>query len=47
MHGTTDGQAMTGFINVLTALVMALIVLGVYNLQPWLERWDRDRHFED
>jgi hypothetical protein len=26
---------------------MVLAVVGLNNLQAWLERWDYDRHFQD
>jgi len=32
---------------VITGVSLALVVVGVYNLQSWLERWDRERHLED
>jgi len=30
-----------------SALVMAMVATGTYNLQWWLERSDYNRHFED
>lgn len=31
----------------LAALPLLLAVLGVYDLQRWLERWDYHRHLPD
>jgi hypothetical protein len=30
-----------------TALLLVMIATGLYELQPRLERWDYQRHFED
>jgi hypothetical protein len=38
---------MSGLLAVVTGAVLALIAVGVYNLQTWLERWDHQRHLED
>jgi hypothetical protein len=29
------------------AVLLVLAAIGLHNLQSWLERWDRDRHFEE
>ncbi len=31
----------------LPVLLVITAVLGVYDLQRWLERWDHDRHLSD
>jgi hypothetical protein len=28
-------------------VLLALFAVGVHDLQLWLERWDRERHFND
>lgn len=38
---------MTGLLEVFTGVLLALILFGLYRLQPWLEQWDTERHFED
>jgi hypothetical protein len=30
-----------------TAVLLMMIAAGIYDLQPRLERWDYQRHFED
>jgi hypothetical protein len=30
-----------------SAVVMAVVAMGIYNLQTWLERSDYRRHFQD
>jgi hypothetical protein len=32
---------------VVVLVSLALSAVGVHNLQLWLERWDRERHFND
>ena len=32
---------------IVIALSLALFGFGVHDLQLWLERWDRGRHFND
>ena len=32
---------------VVIVVSLALFAVGVHDLQSWLERWDRDRHFSD
>lgn len=34
-------------INICCVVVLAVIAIGVYDLQSWLERSDRERHLED
>jgi hypothetical protein len=34
-------------ITVASAVLMATVAMGIYNLQWWLERSDYRRHFED
>jgi hypothetical protein len=34
-------------ITVASAMLMAMVAMGIYNLQWWLERGDYRRHFED
>jgi hypothetical protein len=34
-------------ITVASAVLMAVVAMGIYNLQWWLERSDYERHFED
>jgi hypothetical protein len=38
---------MTALLEVFGGILLALILLGMSNLQSWLERWDQERHFED
>lgn len=38
---------MTALLDALAGLLMVVILLGVSNLQSWLECWDSERHFED
>ena len=33
--------------NVVIFVSLALFAFGVHDLQLWLERWDRERHFND
>jgi hypothetical protein len=37
----------SGVLAVTTVAVVVTTAIGIYSLQVWLERWDRDRHFED
>lgn len=32
---------------VVVVVSLALLGVGVYDLQWWLERWDHERHFND
>jgi hypothetical protein len=32
---------------VVIVVSLALFAVGVHDLQLWLERWDRERHFND
>jgi hypothetical protein len=32
---------------VVIVVSLALLAVGVHDLQLWLERWDRERHFND
>jgi hypothetical protein len=34
-------------VTVASAALMAMVAMGIYNLQWWLERSDYRRHFED
>jgi hypothetical protein len=34
-------------IAVVSAVLMVIVAMGIYNLQWWLERSDYQRHFED
>ena len=38
---------MSTFQNVVIVLSLALFAVGVHDLRLWLERWDRERHFND
>ncbi len=38
---------MMAWLAVLPVLLLITVVLGVYDLQRWLERWDHDRHLSD
>lgn len=38
---------MTAVINAGCAMLLVLTALGLHDLQPRLERWDYQRHFED
>ena len=42
-----DGPAMTTWLATLPVMLLIIAVLGVYDLQRWLERWDHDRHLSD
>jgi hypothetical protein len=41
------GPAMIAWLAALPVMVLIIAVLGVYDLQRWLERWDYDRHLSD
>lgn len=41
------GPAMIEWLAALPVMVLIIAVLGVYDLQRWLERWDHDRHLSD
>ena len=41
------GSAMTTWLAALPVMLLIIAVLGVYDLQRWLERWDHDRHLSD
>jgi hypothetical protein len=30
-----------------TVVLLVLSAIGIYSLQTWLERWDRDGHLQD
>jgi hypothetical protein len=32
---------------VFTVILLVVTAIGISSLQAWLERWDRDRHFEE
>ena len=32
---------------VVIVVSLALVAVGVHDLQLWLERWDHERHFND
>jgi hypothetical protein len=38
---------MTALLDTFTAMWLMLLAAAVYNLQSWLERWDRQRHADD
>jgi hypothetical protein len=38
---------MNAAIAVWSAVVLAVVATGIYNLQSWLERSDYKRHFQD
>jgi hypothetical protein len=38
---------MNAVITVSSALLLVMTAAGIYDLQPRLERWDYQRHFED
>ena len=38
---------MSAYLTSFTAVLVAVTAVGVYNLQVWLERWDRNRHLND
>ena len=38
---------MTTLLDVFTAMWLAFLAVGVYNLQSWLERWDGQRRADD
>jgi hypothetical protein len=38
---------MSAFLILLAAALMALIAIGIHDLQAWLERWDHNRHLFD
>lgn len=38
---------MTALLDMLVIAMLVLILFGLNSLQSWLERWDRERHFED
>jgi len=38
---------MSALQNVVIVVSLALLGVGVHDVQLWLERWDRRRHFND
>jgi hypothetical protein len=32
---------------VVIVVSLALVAVGIHDLQSWLERWDHERHFND
>ena len=38
---------MSGYLTPFTAVLVSVAAVGVYNLQVWMERWDRNRHLND
>jgi hypothetical protein len=38
---------MTPYLALFCVVLLALVGIGVYDLQVWLERWDLNRHIND
>lgn len=38
---------MNEVIFIASAVLLVMLMTGIYNLQSWLERCDYERHFED
>jgi hypothetical protein len=44
---TRNGQTVNTIIAGAVGVLLVMIVAGLHDLQPWLERWEYQRHFED